>query len=348
MIYLITGLPGNGKTLYTLWHVRDRAKKENRQVYVSGIPDLAITEWNQIDEAQARDWHTLPDGAIIVIDEAQRIFRPRAGRGDPPAHVSMLETHRHKGYDIYLITQHPSLIDQNVRRLSGTHRHIQRTFGMQRATIHEWGEVHMDCELRRTDSSKTIWNYPKDVYSLYKSAELHTHKVQLPKQVWYLVGLLSVLIFCVAYVYTRTQARMNGEVPGYNAPGQKPDKKSDPTGSGLDQYTSADRERPLTPAEYVASLTPRIPELPHTAPRYDKLTTPTDAPYPAGCYTIGDKCKCVTQQGTPFKATHEMCINVVKNGFFKDWGNANNSPIGEKKDPAKPSQPPANPPPESV
>lgn len=314
MIYLITGLPGNGKTLYSLWHIRERAKKENRQVYISGVPNLAIPDWNQIDEEQAKDWHSLPDGSIIVIDEAQRIFRPRAGRGEPPPHVANLETHRHKGFDIYLITQHPSLIDQNVRRLSGTHRHIQRTFGLSRAVIHEWGEVHLDCELRRTDSSKTVWNYPKDVYSLYKSAELHTHKAQLPKQVWYIVICVAILVALSVFLYQRISARASGDAPGTEnkAPAKSP--ASDLTAK------SSGRDEPLTTDEYIAALTPRIPNLPHTAPRYDKITEATDAPYPVGCFTVGDKCKCVTQQGTPFKTTPDICQNFVRNGFFKDWG----------------------------
>lgn len=321
MIYLITGLPGNGKTLYTLWHIRDRAKKENRPVFISGVPDLAITEWNQIDEDAARNWYNLPDGAIIVIDEAQRIFRPRAGRGEPPAHVSQLETHRHKGYDIYLITQHPSLIDQNVRRLAGTHRHVQRTFGMQRATIHEWGEVHMDCERRREDSSKTQWNYPKDVYSLYKSAEMHTHKVQMPKQVWYLLALIGVLLFCGSWVYFRMSARISGEVPGYETDA-KIDKSGAPVGDQMGAHSAsfgADRQ-PLTKKEYIDAMMPRIPEMAHTAPRYDEVTKPVDAPYPVGCIQTTTSCKCYTQQQTTYNTSLEFCRNFVRNGgFFRDW-----------------------------
>lgn len=312
MIYLITGLPGNGKTLYSLWHIRDRAKAENRQVYVSGIPDLNIPEWHQIDEEASKKWFELPPGSIIVIDEAQRIFRPRAGRGEPPEHVSQLETHRHNGYDIYLITQHPSLIDQNVRRLAGTHRHIQRTFGMARAVIHEWGEVHMDCELRRTDSSKTTWSFPKDIYSLYKSAEVHTHKVQMPKQVWYLLAFVTIIGGLSWYVYTRMHSRINPDPKPRDQPGQ--------LATGQITAFAPDAALVLTPAQYAASYTPRIPGLLHTAPRYDKLTEPTDAPYPMGCYEVAGTCKCVTQQGTPYRATRDMCLSIVKNGYFKDWG----------------------------
>lgn len=341
MIYLITGLPGNGKTLYTLWHVRDRAKQEGRQVYISGVPELAITEWQQLDEDQTRNWYNLPDGSIIVIDEAQRIFRPRAGRGDPPPHVAQLETHRHKGYDIYLITQHPSLIDQNVRRLAGIHRHVQRTFGMQRAVIHEWGEVHMDCERRRDDSSKTQWNYPKDVYGLYKSAEVHTHKVHMPKQVWYLIALLVVLVGLLIFLKMRVGARLDGDVPGYNK--STATKSTQATGAHPDagsSFSPDGRRVPMSDAEYVFSLKPRIPDLAYTAPRYDDVTTPTDAPFPVACIESRGSCKCYTQQSTPYKASPEFCRNFVHHGgVFRDFDIKSPAPL---PDPDRQDRPPTN------
>ncbi|GHU14821.1 hypothetical protein FACS189441_5430 [Betaproteobacteria bacterium] len=320
MIYLITGLPGNGKTLYTLWHVKDRAEKENRPVFYSGIPELNIPEWHELEKPE--EWFDLPPGAIIVVDEAQSVFRPRPGRGEPPVHVSKLETHRHDGHDLYLITQHPALIDQNVRRLTGVHRHIVRTFGLNRAVIHEWGEVRLDCERRRADSSKTNWNYPRNVYSLYKSAEVHTHKRHVPKQVWYLVICLAVLGAIGFHLFTRAKKLTSDQAA--QELGLSSAAPASVEFGNLTALESRDRgeKRALSSDEYIASFEPRIPGLPHTAPRYDELTMPTDAPYPVGCYIIaGSSCKCVTQQGTPFKSSVEFCENFLAHGFFKDWGN---------------------------
>lgn len=337
MIILITGLPGNGKTLYTIWHVKELAEKEGRPVYYSGIPELAIPSWTEIDEEQARKWYELPAGAIIVIDEAQRIFRPRAGRGDPPAHVAQLETHRHNGHDLYLVTQHPALIDQNVRRLSGLHRHIQRRFGMQSATIHEWGEVHMDCERRRDDSSKTSWKYPKNVFSLYKSAQVHTHKIHLPKQVYYIfIGIALVLSIGVYFwsVYFSDKPKPEQSVSASQVPVQSQSQAQ------LVPQFGGNEKKPMTKDEYIASLTPRIPDFPHTAPRYDQITQPIDAPYPVGCYTIGNKCKCVSQQGTPIKTSLETCQNIVQNGYFKDWlPPAQSQPPAPRQEQQAPAQP---------
>lgn len=313
MIYLITGLPGNGKTLYTLWHVKDRAEKENRQVYYSGIPDLKIESWIELKEPEK--WHELPKGAIIVMDEAQRVFRPRGGRSDPPEHVSKLETHRHDGHDLYIITQHPALIDQAVRRLAGTHRHVQRTFGAMRAVIHEWGEVHMDCERKRTDSSKTIWKYPKNVFGLYKSAELHTHKLQLPKQVYWLAGLTVVLLLLFAKVYTGIEHLKNPE----GAPTAEVEPAA-PGAPGVEVPATAPVPATQPEERFIEQFEPRIAGFPHTAPRYDEITKPVEAPVVAGCVQMGTRCTCYSQRGTPLNVGPEVCASVIASGVpFYDF-----------------------------
>jgi hypothetical protein len=216
----------------------------------------------------------------------------------------LLETHRHKGYDIYLITQHPSLIDNNVHRLSGTHRHVQRTFGAARAVIHEWGEVHLDCERRRTDSSKTVWKYPKNVYSLYKPAEIHTHKIQLPKHVWYLVACLAALAGLGVFLKMRISER--------TAPVEVSQDTALPVGqeSFLSAGMAAEK-RPMTREEYLQSFMPRIPGLQHTAPRYDAITKPVSAPIIAGCVVMKKKCQCYTQQNSRYPASDALCRDIA-------------------------------------
>jgi hypothetical protein len=306
MIYLITGLPGNGKTLYTLWHVKERAEREKRQVFYSGIPELKIPEWQEVEDAEK--WHELPVGSIIVIDEAQRIFRPRGRAGEPPPHIALLETHRHSGYDIYIITQHPSLIDNSVRRLAGTHRHVQRTFGASRAVIHEWGEVHLDCERKRNDSSKTVWKYPKGVYSLYKSAEVHTHKLQLPKHVWYLLICIVVFLGLAIFIKYRVGQRLD---PSQSVASKPTPETSHQPGQFLQTGLKPNEKEPMTAQQFIESMMPRVPGLQHTASRYDELTKPVTVPTIAGCVAIGKRCQCYTGQGTRYAASDAICRSIV-------------------------------------
>lgn len=311
MIVTITGLPGNGKTLYALNWVKDKAEKENRPVYYSGIKDLALP-WTEIDPEK---WHECPPNAIVVIDECQRVFRPRMHGSKVPEYVERLETHRHQGIDIVLITQHPMLIDSNVRRLSGLHFHVVRKFGMQAATVHEWGSVKENCDKVRTDSVRHEFKYPKASYSWYKSAEVHTHKARIPMRLWIALALPVVFGVLVWYVYTRWSGRTHGEPPpplGVPA-GVVELSRPAPMVAGRQDAPA------MTPAQYVEHHQPRVPGLEFTAPVYDEVTKPTEAPYPAACVQTPTRCQCYTQQATRLNMPDEMCRQIAQGGFFVAW-----------------------------
>lgn len=307
MIELITGLPGNGKTLYALNRVKERADKESRPVYYSGISDLALP-WIECDPQK---WMDCPPNSIIVIDECQRVFRPRMHGTKVPDFVEALETHRHKGVDIVLITQHPMLVDSNVRRLVGLHFHVVRKFGTQAATVHEWGSVKENCDKNRDESTRHEFKYPKDSYSWYKSAEVHTHKARIPARVWVLLAVVLAVPSVGYYEWRAMKHRMDGDgaaassalpaasVPGVGIGGVPRAPKVDP--NGLDQYK------------------PRVPGLAYTAPVYDKVTQPTKAPYPAACVQSKNHCQCYSQQATKLDVPADMCGAIVQGGYFLAW-----------------------------
>ena len=115
MISLITGLPGSGKTNLLVHELMTRDDLKNRPLFVDGIPELKIPTMEIPEGEDMTTWHKwAPTGAILVIDEAQRIFRPRPAGAKVPDYIQELETHRHKGIDIFVITQHPRLIDVNL------------------------------------------------------------------------------------------------------------------------------------------------------------------------------------------------------------------------------------------
>jgi zona occludens toxin len=308
VISLITGLPGNGKTLYALTWLRDRAMKEGRQVYYSGIKDLLIPGWIEIENPE--QWASVPTNSIVVVDEAQRIFRPRMHGSKVPDFVAALETHRHLGIDLVFITQHPMLVDSNVRRLVGQHFHVIRKFGTHFATIHEWGKVKETCDKNRDDSVRHDWRYPKDVFALYKSAEVHTHKRRVPFKVIALLCMPLVIGALVWWAWTRIDPnrnadKMGGQLAGVSATGAAP------IGGG--------RGGPMTAEQYVEQFTPRVAGLAYTAPIYDQVTAPVEAPYPAACVRMGTRCTCYTQQGTVLVVPADMCQQIVERGFFVVW-----------------------------
>jgi zona occludens toxin len=73
----------------------------------------------------------------------------------------------------------------------------------------------------------------------------------------------------------------------------------------------------LTKAEYLLANEPRIAGLAYTAPIYDKVTEPEEAPVPVACIESASKgCKCYSQQATLLSMPQDLCRQIVRNGFF--------------------------------
>ena len=311
MITLITGQPGAGKTLFGIQFVRELAAKEKRTVYYSGIKDLRLG-WIELEKPE--EWFKVPQGSVVVIDEAQRIFRPRGAGAVVPRHVSELETHRHQGLDIYIITQHPMLVDTNVRRLVGRHFHVVRSFGLKRATVHEWGEVKEQCDKSRDDSVRHEWSYPRDVFALYHSAEVHTHKARVPLRIFVLVALpvvLGVLVWVVVKWWERSGAmHLDKALEAKGATKTEPVKVA----SGK-----------LSASDWIAEHKPRVDGLAYTAPVYDDVTKPVRAPYPAACIASKARCSCYSEQATRLDMSDQLCRQIVERGFYVAWDTARGS-----------------------
>jgi hypothetical protein len=229
-----------------------------------------------------------------------------------PKHVAELETHRHRGVDIILITQHPMLIESNVRRLCGRHLHCVRMFGMQASTVHEWGSVKEACDKSRADSVQHKFVYPVSAYGWYHSAEVHTHKRRLPMRLIVLLAVPVLIGICVWFFWSwhlqTSAAPVKGKaVPVLSGGAPVPGSVPGPPSQG----------RPMTTGEYVAARTPRIVGLPASAPVYDKLSEPKSAPRPAACLSMGKVCKCYTQQGTLLPDTPApTCRDIAHHGWF--------------------------------
>lgn len=314
MIELITGLPGACKTLYTLTYIKERSEKENRPVYYAGIKDLMLP-WTEID---ATKWFECPSGSIIVIDECQTVFRPRSFGSQVPDYVARLETHRHQGLDIILITQHPLLCDPSIRRLAGRHVHCIRMWGMQKSTLHEWNSVRENCDkpAGRTDSIKHHWKFDKRSYAFYKSAEVHTVKRRIPMRVFVLfVGMPLILGFLAWKFYSSVQSKIHPDastsVPARSSGGSVPLAVDGRNAAYLDPVADA--------KQYVFDRTPRVSGLQLTAPRYDKVTEPKKAPIPSACVASETRCSCYSQQATILDVPEPMCREIVAKGFFVDF-----------------------------
>lgn len=195
MIILITGVPGSGKTLWVVQYL-DKLSKTGRVIYtdIDGLDDY---------KKSPDDWRDCDPGSVVVYDECQKRFSSdRAGRARDVL-IRDMETHRHLGIDLVLITQNPSLLHSEVRKLVGRHHHFLRIYGLERSKI-----FTRDCcitdplsrsQLNQCDQK--FWSFPKVYYNKYVSSEAHTHKAYMPSYIRNSLIILFLLVCVFAYVF---------------------------------------------------------------------------------------------------------------------------------------------------
>jgi zona occludens toxin len=315
MLHIISGANGAGKTLNTLKWVRERQLKENRPVCHNGrfdpVPGGELEGWKKID---FKDWQAEPDGTIFLIDEAHNDLPNRPAGSTVPDAVKMLAEHRKRGFDFYLVTQHPQNLDSFVRRLVGPpgwHRHLKRSFGVDMVSVLEWSAVNPNCEKDGSGKTGTVTMqaFPKEVYGWYKSASLHTGKKKLPAKFWVFLVCVLLIPLLIWFASSKLLAKTEAKVQAKTA------SEAQAQANAMPQQVAAK----LTPDQYIQERSPRLKDFPHTAPAYDEVTKPTVAPYPAACITMGKTCKCYTQQATLLQVSGPVCLQIVAQGFFVDW-----------------------------
>ncbi len=316
-ITLVTGLPGHGKTLYSLVRYKEEAERDARQVWHNGIKGLKL-DWVEHDPLV---WFTLPAGAVMIIDEAQKIFRQRPRGGEVPPHFEQLETHRHLGIDLVLITQHPTLVDAHVRKLVDRHFHVVRSFGTHQATVYEFptgAQDYPEKAKRKDGVVRHQWRYPKSAFQWYQSAEVHTVKRRIPARLWILVLLAVVIPVLFWLVYERVWVEHGGM--GARA---KPGAAASASGAAV-QGVALARPPAMVDAmaadQYLATYRPRIPGLAFTAPVYDHLTKPVEAPYPSVCaYSPDFPCRCWSQRGFSLVVPKPLCEQLAREPMDPIW-----------------------------
>jgi hypothetical protein len=226
-----------------------------------------------------------------------------------------LETHRHRGFDFYLMTQHPTFIDGNVRKLTDVHEHLMRKFGAAWSTVNEWKGVKENCDKSRADAIRSEWKFPKEVYTWYKSAEVHTGRVRVPAKIWL---FLSLPIICGVAIYFAMQSinKVSDNRPGASAPAPGVQR---PQSGQVAQDNTGRPSQPLDPAAWLAQYVPRVGDLPHTAPRFDSLTAPVRAPVIRGCWVQGDQHACILDGGVIVRPSRNFVDSFIRDRFFVDW-----------------------------
>ena len=335
MLYLLTGVPGSGKTLKVVSMLAKQKDFMNRPLYVDGILDLKIPH-EEIPEGESiQTWPKwAPPGAIIVVDECQRIFRPRPSGSKVPDYVAELETHRHRGLDFLLITQHPRLIDVHLRGLIEHHTHFGKTnLGLRRKL--EWttgGAKDPESRANIREALISVYRLDKSVYGLYKSAEEHTKIRTKRSKVLYLIPIAIALLGGGLYYFASFWKNMEKpiETEGQTAQAHVAAQAASPEAQAAaapaaddgaaGQYAAAKVQTPSEPPKphlTEEDYQPRIAERPETAPIYDGMNKAVKVmPWPVACIKVENRCTCYTDQGTKIKEIgKQTCLNYVKDGL---------------------------------
>lgn len=330
-ITLITAVPGSGKSLRAVWYAKE-AVEQGDQVFVCNINGIAVE--GVIDFPDPTKWEELPAGSVLIVDEAQKFFRagltekdtdensPTYGKPIVPKNIQAMETIRHMGIRLLLITQHPTLIHANVRSLVGYHEHLVRENGAQTINVYTRSRVidnvRSDKALAAEDHHK--WVFPKDCFELYKSAEVHTVKRTVKsrhKRAVILLVVAGVLVGFAVWKISRQVIPQEGQaIAGATAASQ-------PRSAGR-APTDADEPRWKDPHAYAQDHLPRFGTMPWTAPVFDGRAAVSDPllicmSSPGGVDAQGDysgpSCSCMTEQGTRYEISQPECRRVARHGM---------------------------------
>lgn len=320
MIKFITGQPGNGKSLRALFdmaeeHERNAAAvksgKEQPRRFFTNIAG-ATTEENPnafpwVERLpEHNDWTQLPDGSYVVYDEAHadgatpelarygRLFPStgKPGESDDPR-IRAMSTHRHRGFDIVLVTQWPTKIHHQVRALVGEHTHMNRAMGLGVAGVVKWTRAQLDPydERARDKAEEEMWRFDKSLYDRYKSSTLHTssHRFRVPKKVWSGLSVLFVVVLMAWCSYAWVKNRY-------------PDKDK-----ALEQERAQGEASLLAPAP---SASPTDVVMLPGVGLHSSINTAA-VPTLAGCVSSDRGCRCFNAEGFQIDMSRQECERTI-------------------------------------
>lgn len=345
-LYLITGTPGAGKTLNTLRMVHKRAEEEDRNVFYYGIDlirdnpaKIDFSRWiemqgvdtaNELGAITPHSWQQAPDGAIILIDECHFYYPPASPNAKLPDFIMDFAIHRHRGFDIYLITQGPARINSAIKDWVSPHIHFRKIWGRvvrsyeNEVCVNDIRNVRAisDAAIKRRVSEDKRW------FGAYVSASVHTKNKRTPIKLLFMAffPLFVVLPLSIGYLMHYFRA-VSGEQQIQAQPSQlvgQADVSVTPSSSSLPDTSPADQvsrghgghNDETDKFDPVTAYLPRIAAMPETAPAYDDLRRPQDFPRPS-CLMRAKRCECYTQQATLMRDyPQNVCRAIVRDGYF--------------------------------
>jgi len=320
-IALVTGSPGSGKTAMLVDFI-DKAAKDGRPIIQVGIPELKVShipppgdmsDWTELREdpdmpGKMLPYFTFPERALVVLSEAQRLYRPRAAGAKLPDYVAAFETCRHTGVTFVLDTQHPDFIDSHIRKLIGQHIHLI-DHGVLGRKHYEWPYLG-NPDYFKAAPIKKPYKLPKHVFDLYKSSSLHIKRNYTMPPAVKIFGALVLALAIGGYLVGK---RMYSKFEPAVVPASVEAAHSGTTATAA---TPGAAFSPVDAASLLVEFSPRVPGRPETAPAYDALRQVKNMPQVVGCFQSKSSCACQNQQGLDAGLDDMQCRQWIKNPRF--------------------------------
>jgi len=304
---LKTGTQGSGKTASAVSELLDMVEswgddsELKRPVYVHGVRDLAVEHFTlpvypvgrpgqdyrkndrtgQPEESVYVDWSQVPDGAHVLIDEAQKLFPPRSLNAPVPDHVKWFELSRQVGSTVVLLSQAPTSIDVEVRKRCGLHQHYVHLWGRLRS-VREWADG-VSTSLKAPTTTR-VWVVPSSVFGAYKSANVHSKGAVARLPVWVVVPVAALVlaVWAVPSAYRALGGAMGG--------------------GGL-------AARPGVGASAPAAAAPPVLVAASSASPVAAASAPSPV---AACMSMGERCECIDAAGFRVELPRSECVQSAR------------------------------------
>lgn len=298
---LISAPPRTGKSLYCMSLIDQLSRKHpNRRIYTNiiGMNYPGVLTINSTPE-KPFDWRDLPDGSIIFFDEAhehpafsaQDLLGTARTDAEKKRKAEILDIgdsltlHGHFGFDIYLITQNPKLLREQVRAACSVHYVMRRLWGLDVAMIYEFAEVqtYFANATRKQALSVKRFRYPKNLYKYYVSSNVHNIQKRVPL-LYMAFFAIPIAIFVLGYSKA-SETGFFGLFPKDEVVQEKPIEQP--------EYVMLDAKQGQTPeqvlAQYKENFNPDIEcrkamnlDMPECISWFDQLTKQQSSVLPDG------------------------------------------------------------------
>ncbi|ANE55666.1 hypothetical protein AYM39_11135 [Methylomonas sp. DH-1] len=191
----------------------------------------------------------------------------------------------------------------------------------------EWPEASVSLA-NKSEAVKSSYSLPKHVFPLYQSSQLHTKPIRkMPPQLYLFAACIVALVFLFGRLYFRFS---DITAPAGTAQASAPTESlpndflalRNSTESSAGRHFPSDQSPPQSDSLAKFDYTPKLPNVPESAPAFADLAKPVSFPRLSGCVVDRKQpegCRCYTQQATPYIVSPDQCRAFIRYGRFDPY-----------------------------